>query len=361
MKKICTLLCFVIIILAVPGCLLEDELKQSYTGFVPLEIGDGWAISSPVTENIDSAALENIYKEVYADDNLWMTKSMLVFRNGKLVSESYLKDDADRTRIDAVWSCTKQVNAIITGIAIREGLITGVGATIEDYLPEYASKYPDKAGITLENLLMMAGGISFDNGYQSDVFRTHSTKNSLDFVLSMDLNFEPGDGFWYNDGEPQVVSGMVQAATGKPMDEYAKEVFFDRIGMTNYEWVRYSDGVTLGGFGIMTSPRELAKIAQCVLDSGKAGGQQVIPLDWIMEMTSPKVTVDELHSFGYYWWGIPGKGYLHMWGHGGQYAFIIPEKKLVVVITSLSQVDDDVNIPIERIVDIVDRIVAASH
>ncbi len=62
-----------------------------------MDIGDGWVLSNPSAENIDSLALDKIYKDIYADDDIWMTKSMLVFRNGKLVAESYLKDDIDRT------------------------------------------------------------------------------------------------------------------------------------------------------------------------------------------------------------------------------------------------------------------------
>ncbi len=76
----------------------------------------------------------------------------------------------------------------------------------------------------------------------------------IDYVLGLNLNFQPGTGYNYNDGDPQVVSGIVQAATGKTLDEYGKEVLFDPLGITNYKWDRYSDGVTLGGFGITDLP-----------------------------------------------------------------------------------------------------------
>jgi CubicO group peptidase (beta-lactamase class C family) len=358
MKKINIFLPAIIILTLMTGCLKEDPMKQAFTGFDPVDIGDGWTLSTPSAEFIDSLALDRVYKDVYANDDYWMTKSLLVFRNGKLVAESYLKDDIDRTRIDAVWSCTKQVNSIITGIAIDQGYIGSVTDPASEYLPEYIAKYPDKASLTLENLLMMGSGVAFDNATQSDVFRKHLTDNSIDYVLGLKLNFEPGTGYNYNDGDPQVVSGILQAATGKPLDEYGKEVLFDPLGITNYKWERYSDGVTLGGFGILTCPRELAKIAECVLDSGRHNGQQVIPLDWWEEMLSIKVPdAGGPFSFGYFWWSVPSKGYKLMWGHGGQYAFIVPEKRLMVVITSLTQVDDDVNVSAEEIMsDIVDRI-----
>jgi CubicO group peptidase (beta-lactamase class C family) len=353
----------IIFLFLMTGCLKEDPMKQPYTGFTPLFTGDGWTISTPSAQNVDSVALDQVYRSIYADDDTWMTKSLLVFRNGKLIAESYLKDDEDRTKIDAVWSCTKQVNSIITGIAIDQGYIGDVKDLVSVYLPEYIVKYPDKSSLTLENLLMMGSGVSFENDVQSDIFRTYQTDNSIDYVLGLDLNFQPGEGYNYNDGDPQVVSGIVQAATGKTLDEYGREVLFDPLGITNYAWDRYTDGVTMGGFGILTCPRELAKVGQCVLDSGRYNGQQIIPPDWWEEMLSVKVPdAGGDRSFGYFWWSVPSKGYWFMWGHGGQYAFLVPAKRMMIVMTSLTQVDDDVNISIEQVFEkIVDPIVATAE
>ena len=361
MKKLTIYLSAIILLLLTISCLKEGELKQPYKGYQPADISDGWVLSDPQSENIDPIALDQIYKDVYADDEMWMTKSLLVFRNGKLVAESYLKTDEDRTRRDAIWSCTKQINGIITGIAIDQGYVNSVTDSIGVYLPDNISRHPDKAGITLEMLLMMKSGSSFDNGTQSDIFREHKTDNSIEYVLGLPLAHEPGTTYWYNDGDPQLVSAIINVATGKTLADYGKEVFLDKIGFTNYEWYDYSDGLTLGAFGILTTPREMAKVAQCVLDGGKWNNEQVIPEAWVATMLTSMTQTDYLSWFGYYWWSIPDKSYHYMAGHGGQYAFLLHEKDLMVVVTSLVQVDDDVNIPLEKIVDIVDRVVAAAE
>ena len=80
---------------------------------------------------------------------------------------------------------------------------------------------------------------------------------------------------------------IIQNATGKPTDLWADEVFFSKIGVRNYNWVRYKDGTTLGGFGIETTPRELGKIALCVANHGIYNNQQIVPAEWITEMTAP--------------------------------------------------------------------------
>lgn len=100
--------------------------------------------------------------------------SPLVFRNGKLVAESYTKEDADRITPRAMWSCTKQVVGLLTGIALEKGLIHSVDDNIGKYLPETVD-YPDKKDITIEQLLTMRSGIDYSNdgfaGQSDDILR----------------------------------------------------------------------------------------------------------------------------------------------------------------------------------------------
>ena len=342
-KSLLLILVFLVASFLFSGCLREDELVKPFTHFQPMDIGDGWALSSPGKENIDSLALIRIFEDLYAHEKAWSLRSMLVFRNGKLIAESYLKCDEDRTRQNAIWSCTKQVTAIITGIALDEGYIGSLGDPIELYLPDEVANHPDKKDITLAELLTMRSGIFFDNGVESDVFRMHKTESSVDYVLGNELKWEPGTHYQYNDGAPQLVSAIIQNTTGMTLANYANMTFFSKIGLTNFAWENYSDGITMGAFGLLMPPRELAKIAQCVCDSGRWNSVQVIPIDWIQQMLT--IHVPNLHEdigFGYYWWLSDERELAYMWGHGGQYAIAYPHKQLVVVITAIEQLDDDV-------------------
>lgn len=352
----------VIPVLFLTECLKEDELTRPFVSFAPADIDDGWQLSFPGDENMDSLALVQIYKDLYAHEKAWSLRSMLVFRNNKLIAESYLKDDDDRYRYNAIWSCTKQVTGIMTGIAIGEGYIDNVNDPIEKYLPQELAKHPDKKGITIDNLLTMRSGIFFDNDVESDVYRTHATDNSVDYVLGNELKWAPGSVFQYNDGAPQIVSAIIQHTTGMTLAQYADLKLFFEIGLTKYEWKSYSDGITLGAFGLMMPPRELAKIGQCICDSGKWNGQQIIPRDWIDKMLT--IYVPNLHDdigFGYYWWISNERKLAYMWGHGGQYAIVYPQKRLVVVVTALEQIDDDIAFWYQDVLEFSDRIFAISN
>ena len=48
-------------------------------------------------------------------------------------------------------------------------------------------------------------------------------------------------------------------------------------------------------------------------------------------------------------------------GHGGQYAFIRPDKKLIVVITSEPNTQDEFQYSVWEAMDVVDRVLQAAH
>jgi CubicO group peptidase (beta-lactamase class C family) len=336
MKRIKIILLFLIFIFNT-SCLLADSLKLPFNGFVPKNISDGWTISGPTDENIDVSRLTGVFANLHEND-IWQIKSLLVFRDGKLVAESYMKDRNETVNKTAVWSCTKQFTAVLTGIAIDQSLFS-VDDPVSDYLPQAVSY--GKGHITIKNLLTMKSGIDFNNdGFNGETSRLlrEEPGNSLNFILDLGMRSSPGSSFNYNDGDPQIISAIIQAKTGKTMKLWAEEVLFNKIGITNLEWLSYKDGLTMGAFGILTTPRELAKIGQLVMDNGKWNGDQIVSSAWIKDMIKEQVSSGETNetniTFGYYWWRDSDRDIEFMRGHGGQYVFINKNKNLIVVITS---------------------------
>ena len=99
----------ILLVLLFTSCLKEDELIKEYSDNRPPDIGDGWTIGQSLENNVDSIALDNVFMSVHDNDENWPLKSLLVFRNGELIAESYLKNELDRTQPQAMWSCTKQI------------------------------------------------------------------------------------------------------------------------------------------------------------------------------------------------------------------------------------------------------------
>ena len=174
-------------------CLTDDPIKRPFQSFIPSDLSDGWVIATPNDVNIDGEALKEVYRYLHEDYNIWQIRSLLVIRNNKLVAESYMKDNGDRTTPRGIWSCTKQVTGILTGIAVEKGLIS-VDDTILDHLSQ-VSQHPEKSQITIKNLLMMKSGINFNNsdGYNAETNQLlrEVPSNSLDFILGLGMRSSP--------------------------------------------------------------------------------------------------------------------------------------------------------------------------
>jgi CubicO group peptidase (beta-lactamase class C family) len=343
------------------SCLKEDNLKLPFETYVPKQLNDGWELSTPSQEGIDEVELEKIYKYYHESEDLWQVRSLLVFRNNKLVAESYTKNKEDITQTVPMWSCTKQVTGILTGMAIEQGFIENINDNIQKYLPEEIGRYPDKGVITIQNLLMMESGIAFENsGFngESNQLLRGLHDNSLEFVLGLPVLFTPGEQFYYNDGDSQILSAIIQRKTGKTTRDWAKEMLFSKINFTNYTWVIYKDGITMGAFGISSTPREMAKIGHLVLHKGYWGGEQIVNAKWLEEMTSIQVPKEKTKSwgksFGYHWWVDENRGVVFMAGKGGQYVFIKPAKNLIMVTTA--DPNDEYMFEMDTALDIFDRI-----
>ena len=253
---------------------------------------------------------------------------------------------------------------ILTGIALEKGIVPSLDATLSELLPDELINHPEKSAISIRQLITMHSGIDYNNdgiGGETDKVLRQIPSDITSFVLSRPMRNDPGTDFHYNDGDPLLVSAIIQHAAGKPTDLWADEVFFSKIGVRNYNWVRYKDGTTLGGFGIETTPRELGKIALCVANHGIYNNQQIVPADWITEMTTPRVETPYGFSFGYYWWVDTTRDIYFMWGHGGQFAFIVPGEDLLVVMSSIPNTQGDYEIRAEEVLPVVDRILEAVY
>jgi len=346
---------------ALSGCLTEDRILVPFETLEPRALNDGWTTTTPEAAGFDQQKLEQVYRDLHNGD-LWQIRSLLVFRNGALVAESYFKDEQDLTTPRAIWSCTKQFTGVLYGIAVDRGVIGSVNDSLGLYLEETRTRFTDKAGIRIKDLLEMRSGIAFDNdgadGQTSQMLRKKPS-NSADFILGLPMNAQPGTVSDYNDGNPHLLSICLQRRTGVPMDVWADTVLFDEIGFRNYRWERYPDGTTLGAFGILTTPREMARLAQLVLNQGQWNGRQVVSQQWVADMTAPNVeSYSDRWRFGYQWWYDVRLNTPSMNGHGGQYAIIDRESGTIVVITAEPNTQGDHQINQDEGAEIFERVIA---
>ena len=331
---------FIIIAITFTSCLKDEQVKLPYNGYEPKIDKGGWEISSPQAEDMDAEALNQTYQLLYDNDRFVMARSLLIFRNGKLVAEAYPHDVTDIDNINNIQSCTKAVTSILTGIAIKNKLVGSLDEKFYSVYPELFDTDTSKRDICWRDALTMQTGLNFDNSEHTlELYRT--SMNSAAYVLSLKRLYKSGLVMSYNDGAPQLVAKALEKKCGKQLSQFAREQLFSKLDITNWKWETAKDETNFGAFSLYLRPRDLGKIGQLLLQNGYWNGEQLIDSIYLKEATSSLVCANNNNEpFGYYFWILPAWNAYYALGHGGQFVLVVPDKQLVVVYTACPYISD---------------------
>jgi CubicO group peptidase (beta-lactamase class C family) len=336
------------VLLLANGCFFDGDLKHD-TGVVPERLDDGWNLGTPDEVGLSAAVLDDIHRELLREDRYRGALSFMVVKDRKLVWETYLRERSDQRKAAPIQSATKSVTSLLFGIAIERGIVPSVGLSLGEIFPdELAGLDARKRTITLDDLLTMRSGLDFDNDdFYADMLDDEPAER-VRYMLEKPLFADPGKAYDYRDIDPQLVSDALTRLSGSTELELANETLFPALGIEDFFWEPWPDGVTLGAAGLLLIPRDLAKLGQMVLDGGLWNGERVVSEEWLSLSTRAHVETGEKNplggafGYGYYWWVVPDVGFAAM-GHGGQFILVVPERNMVLVQTAYpyASVGDD--------------------
>jgi len=199
---------------------------------------------------------------------------------------------------------------------------------------------PQKAGITLGQLLTMTSGLDFPemDTYATgpSLFQTWlAAPDQVAWVLARPLTAPPGQRFEYGSATIHLASVALTRACGTGTAAYAAETVFSPIGIPPRSWETDRQGYSNGGAGLYLSPRDMQALGQLVLNTGQAQGRRVISAAWIQAMTRTQVPTGSgmpTPGYGYAWWTgqASGVGFVLANGWGGQFIMVVPAKGVVI-------------------------------
>lgn len=297
-----------------------------------------WSVSTPEEQGMDSNILSESDKRI--KENYPNVYSLLVIRHGYLAYERYYQG-MDMDSSNPVYSVTKSVMSALTGIALRDKLITSIDKKVIDYLPQYFKDIDDnrKKDITIRDVLTMSGGLeTVDNDYGS----YFSSRDWAEYALKKPLTDKPGTTFVYNTGLTHLLSGIISKTSKISTLDFANKNLFNYMGFSLRNWEMSSEGIYEGGTGLHLTPREMAKFGYLYLKKGMWDGKQVIPKKWVEESTSIQISPSPEVDYGYLFWiekmkdKSKGKEYstYHASGAGGQHIVVVPDLDMVAVVTA---------------------------
>jgi CubicO group peptidase (beta-lactamase class C family) len=359
MKKLLILVFAFYFVLYLASCLPDDKIKTELN-IEPAALFDGWEISTPGSEGFDESALLEAYKLFFSENDYTTGISLLVVRNNKLVAEGYCRDINDRDVKRNIQSATKSFTSLVFGIAWDMGFFNDLDQKLYSIIPQEFDSNIRKQEINLRHLMTMKSGLEFSNDDFAQEMHINKQKNQLKYILAKPLYADPGTMYWYRDCDPQLLGGAIFAQTGKTLDQIAEEKLFAPLGIHDYFWEKNADNHNWAAQALYMRPRDMARIGLLVLNNGVWLGQQLVSQEWINLSTSFQTTIEssgkaqtptDNPNYGYYWWiyepeyqYLPQVRAVSAVGAGGQYIFLVPEKDLLIVMTSEPYPDGNVSL-----------------
>ena len=303
-----------------------------------------WRECNPEEVGMKSQNLKNLNNEVarLLEAGVDM-HGIVIVRKGYIVAEQYYSKYFDEKTEQVIHSCTKSFTSALIGIAVSEGFIPGLEAKMLEYFPEYEidNLTNSKKDITLEHMLTMSSGLDWDeldfpySDPNNTYYQWRNSNDHIQFVLDRPMEHMPGAIQNYNSGLSDLLSVILQKATGIRADSFAIEKLFNIIGIEQFYWPIDAAGFARGGGGMRMIPRDMARFGYLCLKKGQWDGNQIIPVEWVMESQKKHLPFQHIpnYYYGYQFW-VSAFGMYAAVGYGGQWIMILPDYELVVIFTN---------------------------
>jgi CubicO group peptidase (beta-lactamase class C family) len=338
------------------GDVTSVELHQPQEAVPGIERDD---LPPGPADTLDPAALQAA--EAYAAST--NSVALLVFHRGALRYEKYWPGYDRNFRTDP-FSAHKTVMGLLLGAAIQDGYIKSLDDPVANYLPEFAAD--ERRAIRIRDLAQMASGLETPKFSSWTGLRITTGSNLPESVLGLKVRKPPGTDFQYSNASAQLLGLAIQKAVGRRYAEYLSTRLWSRIGApTAYLWLDHAGGTPRTFCCIYTTARGWLHVGRLIMNKGKVGDDQVVPAQWIDEMTTPSPSNP---NYGIQIWlgSPPGtqrkyndnamKAYhsepfaapdmIYIDGFGGQRVYMVPSQDLIIVRTGEAQMSwDDARIP----------------
>ena len=276
-------------------------------------------------------------------------RGLVVIKDNKIVIEEYY-NTFWRNSIHDIRSAGKSVTALLLGVAIKEGLIQSLDQSVYSLFSEHKNRSinEDYKKIKLRDILDMSSGLdadSDDSSTKGQAGNWIAKDDWKEYLLNIPLKSKPGDKFMYADIHPLLIGLAIEEASGMSLKAYAQEKLFDPLGIKQVYWYTNAANQTGAAGNLYLTTLDFAKLGMLVTNDGKWNNQQIIDTDYIESLINSKSPLISdwfflADSYGMFWYkasrafGDKTIDYLFASGNGGNHLIVIPDKEIVIALTS---------------------------
>ena len=262
------------------------------------------------------------------------TAAFVVLQEDRVVLERYGRG-FDRDSLLNSFSIAKAVMSALVGIALDEGRIASLDTTVASVCPEFAGK--PYGATTVRQLLTMTSGVvdaptllpGHAEVYYGDDLQAVALRARADDAPAANTH-----AWRYSETDVQVLGFVLARAVGMPVSDYLAARIWQPLGMESKAlWALDRVGGSEKTFCCLSArARDFARFGRLMRDGGRWNGRQIVPAAWAARTVLPGIEALDRHTHQQLWWAPHGgQGDFYAYGHNGQYLYVHPAARLVIV------------------------------
>ncbi len=281
------------------------------------------------------------------------TDGIVILHKGRIVYEEYF-GCLDEYGKHGAMSVTKSMVGLLAEILVVEGSLDD-SELVSAIVPEVAQSAFGSA--TVREVMDMTTALVYSEDYsdpEADVWVYNRAANPLpkppdyegprsyfEYLQTVEQDGEHGQAFAYKTINTDMLGWIVSRVTGKSVTSLLSERIWQKMGAEQDAYFTVdSIGTPFAGGGLSAGLRDMARVGQLMLDSGKANGSRLFPAEAVKSIRAGGSKV-AFRKAGYL--TLSGGSYRSMWwvlhnDHGafaargvhGQTVYIDPEAEMVI-------------------------------
>lgn len=268
---------------------------------------------------------------------------IVIIQSGKI-----LFDYGNTEELSYIASCRKSILSMLYGKYVENGKINLSKTLAELNIDDVGGLLPEEKKATILDLLKSKSG----------VFHLASNEGGNEFLFPERGSKKPNTHFVYNNWDFNTAGYIFEQQTRMSIYQAFETDIAKRIGLEDWDISKqYKSGDTtkskFKAYHFLFSTRDMARIGYLMLREGKWKKEQIIPNNWVHQMTSTTTSLAEMKTvdprikdwpwykwgYGLMWriWDSPvqkaelNKAYTAT-GNMGQYITVIPSLDLVIAL-----------------------------
>ncbi|MCG8616881.1 MAG: beta-lactamase family protein [Desulfobacterales bacterium] len=297
------------------GCTLavdtdRETLRAQAASIPPMDLrrtDDLWPLGrrtepDALPDIVDVNALNLVLDEAFTEpgpDSQRNTQAIVVVLGDQLIAERYAEGFDWNTPVLG-WSMAKSVTAVLAGILVKDGVLDP-----EQPAPVAAWKGADdpRGAITLDMLLRMSSGLSFEESYAPFADATdmlYASRSMADFAAAKPLAAAPNTLWNYASGTSNILARIITDHSGGDLAgenlaggdlvsvvAFTRDRLFRKIGAYSALIEPDASGSFVGSSYMFATPRDWARFGLLMKNDGVWKGERILPEGWTGYVTRP--------------------------------------------------------------------------